>query len=204
MMVEIGNMLLFPRVIGQHNLESDFLLDAHTVISGGFKFEGSELFLNIRTLHLLNNMTRAVECGCSTQVHFDRAFNLCTKAFSDIRMGMNSMGAKLNTVSLSLASTNLKSAEMMDQAYESSLPALHLLFQPPPLGPKLCGNPELTFCPMLKEHNTGKWKQFHATDAGKAKKYEVWRPSSNNIDIFLDGRKRNSVLIRRYINMDHI
>ncbi len=51
-------------------------------------------------------------------------------------MGMNSMGAKLNTVSLSLAGT--ESADMADAAYECSISALHSLYELHPNDPKLC------------------------------------------------------------------
>ena len=102
-LVGIGNMMLISNVIEKHNSETDiFPLDAHTVISGGDTVEGSEIFLNTTTLHLLNNMTRALECGWPTQAHFNGAFNLCTKDFGVIGIGMNSMGAKLNTVSFTV------------------------------------------------------------------------------------------------------
>ncbi len=104
-MVEIGNMLHISKLIEMQNSESDFHLDVHTVMSGCFNFEGSDVFMHTTTLHQLNNMARAVECGWPTQAHLDGAFNLCTKDFGVIGMGMNSMGAKLNTVSLSLAAT---------------------------------------------------------------------------------------------------
>ncbi len=68
-----------------------------------------------------------MECGWPTQAHFDGAFNLCTKDFGVIGMGVNSMGAKLNTVLLSLASK--ESADMIDIAYECSVSALHLLYE---------------------------------------------------------------------------
>ncbi len=137
----------------------------HTVMSGGFNFEGSEVFMHTTTPNLLNNMPRAEECGWPTQAHFDGAFNLCSKDFGVIGMGMNSMGAKLNAVSLSLAGAG--SAEMIDAAYESSVLALHTLYEPPPTGPKLCDDPNCGFCSMLKHHSSGKWKAFLATDACK-------------------------------------
>jgi hypothetical protein len=102
-MVEVCKMLHISKLIKKHNFESDFHLGMHTVISGGFDFEGSDVFMHRTTPHLLNNMTCAVECGWPTQAHFDGAFNLCTKDFGVIGMGMNSMGTKLNTVLLSLA-----------------------------------------------------------------------------------------------------
>ena len=188
-MVEIGNMLLLSNVIEQHNSETNpFHLDAHTVISGGYKVEGTKLFLNTTTPHLVNNMTRGLECGWPTQLHVDGAFNLCTKDFGVIGIGMNSMGARLNTVSLSLAST--ESADMIDEAYESSVTALHLLYAPPPIGPKLCDSPACSFCRMLKNDNTGIWKQYLASDTGKAKKFEVRKPSSDNTNIFFGWAKR--------------
>ena len=98
------------------------------------------------------------------------------------------MGARLNTVSLSLASS--ESAEMIDQAYESTVAALHLLYTPPPIAPKLCDNPECSFCRMLKNDNTGKWKQFLSSDAGKAKKFEVKKPSSDNTNSFFGWAKQ--------------
>ncbi len=60
--VEISTMLNLSKLIERHNSESDFHLDMHTVMSGGFHFEGSEVFMHTTTQHLLNNMTRAVEC----------------------------------------------------------------------------------------------------------------------------------------------
>ncbi len=63
-------------------------------------------------------------------------------------MGMNSTGAKLNTVSLSLAGT--ESADMINAAYECSVSALHTLYEPPPNGPKLCDDTNCGFCSMLK------------------------------------------------------
>ncbi len=93
-MVEVGNMLHISKLIEKHNSESDFYLDMHTVMSGGFDFEGSDVFMPPTTPHLLNNLTRAVECGWPPQAHFDGAFNLCTKIFGVIGMGMKSMGTK--------------------------------------------------------------------------------------------------------------
>ena len=43
---------------------------------------------------------------------------------------------------------------------------------------------------MLKHHNSGKWKAFLATDAGKAKKFDVKKPSSDNTNIFFGWGKR--------------
>ena len=187
-MVEIGRMMHIEKLIEQHNSDSGFHLDLHTVISGGFDFEGNEVFIHTSTPHLSNNMARAEECGWPTQLHIDGVFNLCSKDFGVIGLGMNSMGAKLNAVSLSLAGT--ESAEMIDRAYEASLFALHKLYEPPPTGPKLCNDPNCGFCSMLKHHNSGKWKAFLATDAGKAKKFDVKKPSSDNTNIFFGWGKR--------------
>jgi hypothetical protein len=71
-MVEIGEQLLLSNIIKKHNSETDpYHLEAHTVISGGYKFEGTEIFLNTTTPHLANNMTRGLECGWLTQLHLD-------------------------------------------------------------------------------------------------------------------------------------
>jgi hypothetical protein len=43
---------------------------------------------------------------------------------------------------------------------------------------------------MLEHHNSGKQKAFLATDAGKAKKYEVKKPSSDNNNTFFGWAKR--------------
>ena len=187
-MVEIGRMLQIEKLIEKHNSDSGFHLDLHTVISGGFDFEDNEVFIHTSTPHLSNNMARAEECGWPTQLHIDGLFNVCSKDFGVIGLGMNSMGAKLNAVSLSLAGT--ESAEMIDRAYEASLFALHKLYEPPPTGPKLCNDPNCGFCSMLKHHNSGKWKAFLATDAGKAKKFDVKKPSSDNTNIFFGWGKR--------------
>jgi hypothetical protein len=101
---------------------------------------------------------------------------------------MNSMGAKLNAVSLSLAGA--ESADMIDQAYECSVLVLHKLYEPPPTGPKLCADPKCGFCSMLKHHNSGRWKTFLESDAGKAKKFEVKKPSSDNTNTFFGWGKR--------------
>ncbi len=104
-------------------------------------------------------------------------------------MGVNSMGAKLNTVSLSLAA--MESADMIDDAaYKSSGTALHSLYEPPLKGPKLCDDSNCSFCSMLKHHNSGKWKTFLATDAGKAKKYDDRKPSSDNTNTYFGWAKR--------------
>ncbi len=201
-MVEIGTMLHISKLIVKHNSGPDFYIDMHTKMSRGFDFEGSEVFMHITTQHLLNNMTRAVECGWPTQTHFDGAFNLCSKDFGFIGMGMNSMGAKLNTVSLSLAGK--ESTDMIDAAYECSVSALYKLYEPPPNGPKLCDDANRGFCSMLKHHNSGKWKAFLATDAGKAKQYKVKKPSSDNTNTFFGCAKENSVLPPRYISVEHM
>ena len=60
-MVEISTILHISKLI-EHNSKSDFHLDMHTIMSGGFNFEGSEVFMHTTTQHLLNNMARAVEC----------------------------------------------------------------------------------------------------------------------------------------------
>ena len=44
--------------------------------------------------------------------------------------------------------------------------------------------------PMIKNDNTGKWKQFLASDAGKAKKFEVKKPSSDNTNTFFGWAKK--------------
>ena len=61
-MVEIERILHISKLIEDHNSESDFRLNMHTVMSGGFDFEGSEVFMHTTTPHLLNNMPWAVEC----------------------------------------------------------------------------------------------------------------------------------------------
>jgi hypothetical protein len=184
----LQRMLHISKLIKDHNSDSDFHLNLHTVMSGGFSFEGNEVFMHTTTPHLSNNMTRAEECGWPTQVHIDGAFNLCSKDFGFIGLGMNSMGAKLNAVSLSLAGA--ESAEVIDAAYDRSVFALHKLYEHPPTGPKLCDDPKCGFCFMLKHHNSGKWKAFLATDAGKAKKFDVKKPSSDNTNTFFRWAKR--------------
>ncbi len=69
---------------------------------------------------------------------------MCSRDFGVLGFGMNSMSAKLNAVSLSLAGA--ESADMIDQAYESSVFVLHKLYEPPPTGPKLCADPKCGFC----------------------------------------------------------
>ena len=61
-MVEIGRMLHIEKLIEKHNSDPAFHLDLHTVISGGFNFEGNEVFIHTSTPHLSNNMSRAEEC----------------------------------------------------------------------------------------------------------------------------------------------
>jgi hypothetical protein len=61
-MVEIGRILHISKLIEDHNSDSDFHLNMHTVMSEGFNFEGSEVFMHTTTPHILNNMQRAVEC----------------------------------------------------------------------------------------------------------------------------------------------
>ena len=187
-MVEIGRMMHIDKVIKDHNSDSDFHLDLHMVISGGFSFEGNEVFIHTTTAHLANNMARAEQCGWPTQLHLDGLFNVCSKDFGVLGFGMNSMGAKLNAVSFSLAGA--ESADMIDQAYECSVLVLHKLYEPPPTGPKLCADPKCGFCSMLKHHNSGRWKTFLESDAGKAKKFEVKKPSSDNTNTFFGWGKR--------------
>ena len=94
----------------------------------------------------------------------------------------------MNAVSLSLAGK--ESADMINAAYESSVLALHTLYEPPPNGPKLCDDTNCGFCSMLKHHNSGKWMVFLATDAGKEKKFDVKKPSSDNTNMFFGWGKR--------------
>ena len=53
-MVEIRRMLNISKLIENHNSDPDFHLYMHTVMSGGFDFEGSEVFIHTTTPHLWN------------------------------------------------------------------------------------------------------------------------------------------------------
>ncbi len=53
-MVEIRRMLHISKLIKKHNSDPDFHLNMHTVMSGGFDFEGSEVFIHTTTPHLWN------------------------------------------------------------------------------------------------------------------------------------------------------
>ncbi len=56
-MVEIGRMLHIEKIIEKHKSDPAFHLDLHTVMPGGFNFEGNEVCIHTSTPHLLNNMS---------------------------------------------------------------------------------------------------------------------------------------------------
>ena len=59
--------------------------------------------MTVSTPHMLNNLARGENCGWPTQMHFDGAFNFCDEDVSVLGIGLNSMGAHYNPVSISLA-----------------------------------------------------------------------------------------------------
>ena len=51
---------------------------------------------------MLMNLAYGVNCGWQSQFHLDGAFNFCKHQFGVIGIGLNSMGAQFNPVSLSI------------------------------------------------------------------------------------------------------
>ncbi len=131
---------------------------AENVFRPPFKMEGTNVFLNTTTPHLANNMTLGLECGWPTQVHTNTAFNLCTKDFGVIGIGIN-----LNLPRNQLPSwiSWIVSTELSLSVYEldpqlSSAYALKVLYHTPAYIPpslQCCSIQKWRFHPSLTLHD---------------------------------------------------
>ncbi len=81
----------------------------------------------LATLHMLLNLARMQNTGWQRQVHWDGAFNWCTKNFGIIAVGCNSMGAHFNLVSLCIATS--ESGDAIKHSWDATTKAEFSLFK---------------------------------------------------------------------------
>ena len=110
-MVELAESLSLKRFIDCHNDPDDpYHLDPHEVVCCAFQFKNGVRFLQTTSPHLLNNLGRGENCGWQKQCHLDGAYNFCKHEFGIIGIGINSMGARFNPVSLSIVNSESKAS----------------------------------------------------------------------------------------------
>ena len=104
-----SNSLSLKRFIDCHNDPDDpYNLDPHEAVCSlccAFQFKNGVRFLRTTSPHLLSNLARGENCGWQKQIHFDAAHSFCKHEFGILGIGINSMGAHFNPVSLSIVNS---------------------------------------------------------------------------------------------------
>jgi hypothetical protein len=99
------------RFIDRHNDPDDpYHLKPHEVVGCAFQFKNGVRFMHTTTPSMLMNLAYGVNCRWQTQFHLDGAYNVCKHEFGIIGIGMNSMGAHFNPVSLSIVNSETKAS----------------------------------------------------------------------------------------------
>ena len=177
-MVQLAESLSLKRFIERHNDPDDpFHLDAHQTVCVGYQFKNGIRFMTVTTPHMLNNLPRGENCGWQTQMHFDAAFNFCDKDVSVLGIGLNSMGAHYNPVSISLANSESKMA--ISNAFGATITGMLNLYQQV----HLCDSDECGFCTQMKQQVTGPdgrlWRQYLKSDDAARRHMHIVKPSSD-------------------------
>jgi hypothetical protein len=127
-MVKLAQSISLARFIKKHNDPTDqYHLDEHQVFCLGFQFKDGVIFMVLANIHMLLNLARLQNTGWQRQVHWDGAFNWCTKDFGIIAVGCNSMGAHFNLVSLSIVTS--ESGDAIEHSWDATTKAVFSLFK---------------------------------------------------------------------------
>ena len=109
-------------------------------------------------------------------------FNVCDKEFGLIGIGLNSMGAHFNPVSLSIVNSESKAA--IKHCWEATVKGFYSLYQTV----KLCDREECGMCCQLKENLVGvhgqHLRKVLASDCVENSYFHIDKPSSDNSHAF--------------------
>ena len=177
-MVQLAESLSLKRFIERHNDRDDpFHLDEHQTVCVGYQFKNGVCYMTITTPHMLNNLARGENCGWQKQLHVDAAFNWCEKAVAVVGMGLNSMGAHYNSVSISIANSESKLA--ITNSFAATITGLLNLYQQV----HLCDSEECGFCTQLREQVSGPdgrlFRQYLLSEDAARRHMHIEKPSSD-------------------------
>ena len=75
---------------------------------------------------MLENLARGENLGWQKQIHFDGAYNFCKYDFGALGIGINSMGAHFNPISLSIIHSESKAS--INACWEATVKGFYSLF----------------------------------------------------------------------------
>ena len=188
-MTQLSESLSLERFIARHNDPDDpYHMDEHEVVCCGFQFKNGVRFMNVTTPHMLNNLARSENCGWQKQAHFDGAFNLCEKEFGLVGIGVNSMGAHFNPVSLNIVNSESKAA--ITHCWEATVKGFYSLYQTV----HICDREECGFCCQVKENIQGvhgqHFRKVLASEHAEDNYFHIDKPSSDNCHAFFSFCKK--------------
>jgi hypothetical protein len=174
-MTKLAKSLSLKTLIKRHNDPADsYHMDAHQVVCLGFQFKDGVRFMVLSTPHFIVNMARSIQCGWQIQGHWDGAFNWCNKDFGLLAFGLNSMGARYNPVTVTIA--NSESQTAYQHSFESAEVALFTLYK----STRLCDREECSFCVTIREQaKGGLLKEYLQSPRGQRGEFHVDKPSSD-------------------------
>ena len=133
------------RFIDRHNDPDDpYHLKPHEVVCCAYQFKNGVRFMHTTTPSMLINMEYSVNCGLQSQFHLDGAYNLQYE-FGIIGIGMNSMGAQFNPVSLSIVNSESKAA--ISACWDATVKGFYSLFT----DVDFCDAEDCAFCTLMKQ-----------------------------------------------------
>ena len=98
----------------------------------------------------------------------------CNKHFGLLAFGLNSMGARFNPVTITIANSESRTA--IQHAFEAAEVAFFTLFE----STRLCDLSDCSFCTTIKEQaKGGLLQEYLLSPEGKAGRYHIDKPSSD-------------------------
>jgi hypothetical protein len=185
-MVKLAQSISLARFIKKHNDPTDqYHLDEHQVFCLGFQFKDGVIFMVLANIHMLLNLARLQNTGWQRQVHWDGAFNWCTKDFGIIAVGCNSMGAHFNLVSLSIVTS--ESGDAIEHSWDATTKAVFSLFK----SVTLCDREECGCCEMIREQaRMPRMRELLRSENGARDHFPVDKPSSDHTKQFFSFAKK--------------
>ena len=182
-MTELAESLSLKRFIERHNDPADpFHLDEHQTVCVGHQFKNGVRFMCVTTPHMLNNFARAENAGWPKQMHMDGAYNWCSKDFSLLAIGVNSLGAHYNPVSISIVNSETKMS--ISNAFGATCTGLYNMYQQV----HLCDRDGCGFCTQLREQVEGAdgrlFRHYLKSEDAQRRHFHIDKPSSDNLSPF--------------------
>jgi hypothetical protein len=182
-MIELAESLSLQRFIDRHNDPDDpYHLTPHEVVCCAYQFKNGVRYMHTATPSMLSNLALSVNSGWQTQFHLDGAYNFCRHEFGIIGIGMNSMGARFNPVSLSIVNSESKAS--ISACWDATVRGFYSLYT----DVDFCDAADCAFCTRMKQTiegpGTSAMRNLLASEHVANGFFPIDKPSSDNSKAF--------------------